>query len=93
MAKAVPPKPVVAATKQEDKRDLLSATVPPKASSPEKQDFSKEIWCGIGTIFGALFTYILAPLLVDLIKHRVGIGGHHRHFRVRKALQRQLSHG
>jgi hypothetical protein len=48
------------------------------------QGLSKEAWYGIGTICGALFTSILAPLLVDFIKHCIGFGSSAYHPRCRE---------
>jgi hypothetical protein len=48
------------------------------------QGLSKEAWYGIGTICGALFTSILAPLLVDFIKHCIGFGSSAHHLRCRE---------
>jgi hypothetical protein len=48
---------------------------------PASQGYSKEAWYAIGTICGALFTSILAPLLVDFIRHCVGLGPFAHHHR------------
>jgi hypothetical protein len=35
-----------------------------------------DVWYGVGTICCVVFSSVLAPLLVELIKHRFGVGRH-----------------
>ena len=73
-------KPSTAQVRQSEPE--LRATTAPSGNDPDpaSQGYSKEAWYAIGTICGALFTSILAPLLVDFIRHCMGLGpfAHHR---------------
>jgi hypothetical protein len=46
----------------------------PPSGRPPQPDFSKKVWYCLAWIGGAVFTSILAPLVVELIKHRIGVG-------------------
>jgi len=65
-------KPVAAPDKPQQVEEKAAAT--PESHASSDQGYSKEVWYGIGTICGALFTSIVAPLVVDLIRHCVGFG-------------------
>jgi hypothetical protein len=73
------------ARKTEDQRSVADAAGSLSNSDQASQGLSKEAWYGIGTICGALFTSILAPLLVDFIRHCVGFGSHFSHSRCRES--------
>jgi hypothetical protein len=69
--------------KTEDQRSVADAAGSLSNSDQASQGLSKEAWYGIGTICGALFTSILAPLLVDFIRHCIGFGSSFHHPRCR----------
>ena len=46
----------------------------PHSGRALQPEVSKKLWYGLAWIGGAVFTTILAPLVVELIKHRIGIG-------------------
>jgi hypothetical protein len=64
----------VAATKVEHDQVLESASGKSPTSPGVSLSSSSEFWYGVGTISGALFTSILAPLLVEVIKRRLETG-------------------
>jgi hypothetical protein len=73
------------ARKTDDPRSVADTAGSVSSSDQASQGLSKEAWYGIGTICGALFTSILAPLLVDFIRHCVGFGSHFSHSRCRES--------
>jgi hypothetical protein len=47
---------------------------PASASQPQRilrDDFPRDVWYILATVFGAVFTYILAPVIVELIRGRI----------------------
>jgi hypothetical protein len=47
---------------------------PTSASQPQKilhDDLSRDVWYILATLFGAVFTYILAPVVVEIIRGRI----------------------
>jgi hypothetical protein len=48
----------------------------PPCTQALQPDISNKVWYAIAWMGGALFTSILAPLIVDFIKLRIGLGRH-----------------
>jgi hypothetical protein len=65
--------------KTEERPSIADGAGSVSISDSASQGLSKEAWYGIVTICGALFTSILAPLLVDFIKHCIGFGSGAHH--------------
>ena len=49
-----------------------------KVPSPDRraEGLYPQLWYGAASVLGALFAYILAPLMVEFMKHRLGFGRH-----------------
>jgi hypothetical protein len=58
----VKPRPATTAARTEAVRN----------AAPAPADAANQLWYGVGTLCGAVFTSILAPLFVEWIKHRAG---------------------
>jgi hypothetical protein len=47
---------------------------PASASQPQRtlrDDLPRDVWYILATVFGAVFTYILAPVIVEILRGRV----------------------
>jgi hypothetical protein len=63
---------LVPPAKQDEERSISAPSAPnPRPSDKPSLDFTKQFWYFIASIWGAVFTYVLAPLVVDILRQRL----------------------
>jgi hypothetical protein len=55
------------------------------------EGLSGQVWYCAASILGAMFAYVLAPLIVEFMKHRMGFGRHQHDWG--KQVQKGEAHG